>query len=89
MRSSFEDGSGLAYSDNRIELPKVPMDRGAHYKVLAVLDRTNGATGKKGEYPPPKVDCATGRLELTGSTAFEPVARSYQDACPGVTRPVS
>jgi hypothetical protein len=35
------------------------------------------------------VDCATGRLELTGSTAFEPVARSYQDACPGVTRPVS
>jgi ABC-type phosphate transport system substrate-binding protein len=142
MRSSFENGSGLGYSDNRIELPKVPMNRRAHYKVLAALDRANGATGKKGDYPPPKVDCtikggvtggriqetqsrigtpkramalvgflvaivvaqllifassndsapldcATGHLDVIGSTAFEPIVReaahSYQDICPGAT----
>src|SRR5262245_18202267 len=29
MRTSFEGHSGLAYKDNVIELPKVPMNRGA------------------------------------------------------------
>jgi hypothetical protein len=33
MRSSFEDGAGLAVKRDRILLPKVPMNRGAHYKA--------------------------------------------------------
>ena len=33
MRSAFEDGGGLAVQKNRILLPKVPMNRGAHYKA--------------------------------------------------------
>ncbi|WP_433374968.1 PstS family phosphate ABC transporter substrate-binding protein [Actinoplanes sp. CA-142083] len=139
MRSSFEDGGGLAVQGSRILLPKVPMNRGAHYKVLAALDTMNG---KMDQYPPPKVactikggvtggkiqetksrtgtpkrvialivflvaivvaqlvvftqsnngaplDCARGRLNITGSTAFAPIAReaakSYQDLCPDAT----
>jgi len=137
MRSSFQNGGGFAIKKNVLELPKVPMNRGEHYKVLAALERNDGGKGKR-QYPPPGVectikggvrggriqetksrtgtpkrvmamigflvvivvaqliifatsdagvplDCAKGRLSLTGSTAFEPIvreaARSYQDLC--------
>lgn len=139
MRSSFKDGGGFAVKEHVIELPKVPMNRRDHYKVLAALERDDGGRGSR-EYPPPKVDCtikggmgggriqetksrtgtpkramamigflvaivlaqlflsatsdngapldcASGHLRITGSTAFEPVvreaAKSYQDLCPG------
>ncbi|MFF5291403.1 PstS family phosphate ABC transporter substrate-binding protein [Paractinoplanes globisporus] len=139
MRSAFEDGGGLAVQKNRILLPKVPMNRGAHYKVLAALDTDDG---KRDFYAPPKVactikggvtggkiqetrsrmgtpkrvialigflvaiviaqlvvftqsnngaplDCASGHVNVTGSTAFAPIvqeaAKSYQDLCPGAT----
>ena len=142
LRASFQDGSGLAVKDGTIELPKVPMNRSAHYKVLAALDRADVHTGKPGQFDDPIVlggikggvgggkiqetksrtgtpkrtiglvaflvllvvaqlvvflrstdsvplDCATGKLTLVGSTAFEPVLReaagSYADTCHGAS----
>jgi phosphate transport system substrate-binding protein len=42
-----------------------------------------------GQNGPPPMDCATGRLRVTGSTAFEPVmntmAGTYESECPGST----
>jgi phosphate transport system substrate-binding protein len=131
LRSSLKN---LTVRDDLVELPKVPMNRHDHYKVLAALDSSDGG----GPYPDPIVvgtikggvgdgriietrsrlgtpkravaliaflavlvvaqsvlylrsdgnpplDCAAGRLTVTGSTAFEPVvreaAKSYQAAC--------
>ncbi|WP_308121295.1 substrate-binding domain-containing protein [Paractinoplanes bogorensis] len=136
LRSSL---SGLTVREDLVELPKVPMNRHDHYKVLAALDSTDGRKKTDGAYPDPIVvgtikggvgdgriietrsrigtsrrammliaflvvlvvaqslvflrsdtrtplDCAEGRLAISGSTAFEPVireaARSYQDVCP-------
>ncbi|MGD9484128.1 substrate-binding domain-containing protein [Streptomyces sp. TRM70308] len=39
LRHSFGPESGLSVRDGVIELPKVPLNRSAHYKVLAVLER--------------------------------------------------
>ena len=55
MRSSFEDGAGLAIKGNRILLPKVPMNRGAHYKVLAALDTENGKMIRYAELANPQL----------------------------------
>ncbi|GAA1977092.1 hypothetical protein GCM10009754_61160 [Amycolatopsis minnesotensis] len=119
-----------------IELPRVPLNPGHHYKVLAVLESANGAEftdpkleggikgglGNKGiretksftgiprwvialiatlvavasvepfaieqfSGKPPPLDCATGQLTVTGSTAFEPIVReavsAYEKSCPG------
>ncbi|WP_059008785.1 substrate-binding domain-containing protein [Streptomyces specialis] len=143
LRHSFGDGSGLSVRDGVIELPKVPMNRGAHYKVLAALERADGAplpdgarrdafpdaeiiggikggvgnggiqethsrTGTSrqsvalicflvlvilgqlglalGDDVPAPLDCASGHLTLTGSTAFAPVLReaaaAYEETCP-------
>lgn len=138
LRSCFQEKSGLGVRDGVIELPKVPMNRAAHYKVLAALERAETHTGAPGQFPEPEVeggikggvgrgtivetrsrtgtpkravgligflvvlvlgqlavflrsndpaplDCARGRLTLTGSTAFEPVLRkaadAYRDTC--------
>ncbi|SOD58571.1 phosphate ABC transporter substrate-binding protein, PhoT family [Streptomyces zhaozhouensis] len=140
LRPSFEGDSGLHVRNGVIQLPRVPMNRGTHYKVLAALEREPGATRAAGaEFAPPKViggikggvgsgdipetrsrtgtsvpaislvcflmviivtqsllslrdenaplDCASGELALTGSTAFAPVleeaATAYEDTCPG------
>jgi phosphate transport system substrate-binding protein len=137
LRPSFSPGNGLASSDEVVSLPRVPLNRGSHYKVLAALEGVSGRTN--GEYPPPEViggikggisgggiqetrsrtgtpkrvialiaflvvlvvaqlgvflrssgagpiDCATGRLSVVGSTAFEPIVReaaeSYRRQCP-------
>ncbi|MGK5529813.1 PstS family phosphate ABC transporter substrate-binding protein [Streptomyces sp. URMC 129] len=146
LRHSFGDGSGLSVRDGVIELPKVPMNRGAHYKVLAALERADETTpgaAPRGEFDPPEIiggikggvgnggvqetqsrtgtswqavtlicflvlvilgqfgltlgeddtaaplDCATGHLTLTGSTAFAPVLReasdAYAETCPDAT----
>jgi len=75
MRSSFEDGAGLAVKGNRILLPKVPMNRGAHYKVLAALDTDDG---KRDFYAPPKVACTIkggvsgGKIQETRSRTGTP-----------------
>ncbi|GAA3888929.1 PstS family phosphate ABC transporter substrate-binding protein [Streptomyces sedi] len=142
LRPSFEGDSGLHVRDGVIQLPRVPMNRGTHYKVLATLEREPGENRAAGAaFAPPKViggikggvgsgdipetrsrtgtsvpaialvcflvtiivtqllislndenaplDCASGRLTLTGSTAFEPVledaAEMYERTCPDAT----
>lgn len=143
LRPCFSDDSGLNVRDGVIELPKVPLNRSAHYKVLAALERTGGAgagADPQAPFEPPRViggikggvgnggiqetrsqtgtpwqavalvcflvlvilgqlafsvlgrddtaaplDCAGGKLTLTGSTAFEPVLReaaeAYRETC--------
>lgn len=137
----FNPGSGLSVRDGVIELPKVPLNRSAHYKVLAALERAT-ENGRREQFEAPEIDggikggvgsgkiqetkshtgtswqaivlvgflvlvivgqlvvslgsndtapldCATGVLTLTGSTAFTPVleqaAGEYQDTCPSVS----
>lgn len=55
LRSCFAEGSGLGVRDGVIELPKVPLNRHAHYKVLAALERAPGEAGKPGQYSDPEV----------------------------------
>ncbi|GAA3006520.1 substrate-binding domain-containing protein [Actinokineospora diospyrosa] len=50
LEQFFGAESGLAYADNTIDLPRVPLNRKAHYKVLAVLE----GTGTE-QYPDPVV----------------------------------
>lgn len=77
MRSSFKNGGGFAVRGHVIELPKVPMNRRDHYKVLAALERDDGGRGSRG-YPPPKVDCTIkggvggGRIQETKSRTGTP-----------------
>jgi ABC-type phosphate transport system substrate-binding protein len=52
LRPSFSPGNGLAGRDDLISLPRVPLNRGSHYKVLAALE---GTGTRNGEYPPPEV----------------------------------
>lgn len=139
LRPSFGKDSGLSVRDGVIELPKVPLNRAAHYKVLVALERATGE-GSGEKFGAPEIeggikggvgsgriqetksrtgtskqavalisflvlvmagqlvvsltssdaaplDCATGKLTLTGSTAFASVlqeaAKEYQDTCPG------
>ncbi|HEY3686336.1 MAG TPA: substrate-binding domain-containing protein [Streptosporangiaceae bacterium] len=124
-----------------IELPKAPLNRGTHYKVMAVLERSAGDGGDRKPFADPEVvggikggvlsggieqtesrtgtprwtkaliyalvficlaeplvnvrfftpraaplDCAKGKVVITGSTAFRPVldeaAASYARICP-------
>ncbi|MEV0463192.1 substrate-binding domain-containing protein [Nocardia tengchongensis] len=73
MGDSLEPGTGIGTREDArgrtgiIDLPKVPMDRGDHYKILAILQRTAGA----GEYPPPQV-----RAKLKGGRVAETRSRS-------------
>lgn len=135
---SLARDSGIAVREDAgldigmLDLPRVPLNRGDHYKLLVILRRTIS----RDDYPPPRLDgrlkngrvhenesrtrptrfgvalvgflvaiiavqltisilrpeatpldCATGKLILTGSTAFAPViegaAREYEKTCPG------
>ncbi|WP_069467002.1 PstS family phosphate ABC transporter substrate-binding protein, partial [Actinacidiphila rubida] len=141
LRDSFGPESGLRFDAGTIYLPRVPMNRGAHYKVLAALESTSEPTGgRRTEFDDPRVsggikggvgsgqiretqsrtgtsraavamvlflaavitaqlvvsltkdttaaplDCASGTLTLSGSTAFAPVLReasaAYHRTCP-------
>ncbi|WP_217165181.1 substrate-binding domain-containing protein [Streptomyces sp. AC512_CC834] len=54
LRDFFEPGTqGLGATDGVITLPKVKLNRRAHYKVLAVLDRVTGAVGD--DLPGPEI----------------------------------
>ncbi|NYI07182.1 substrate-binding domain-containing protein [Allostreptomyces psammosilenae] len=56
LRASFGDNSGLSVRDGVIELPKAPLNRGAHYKVLAALERVGDRPGDGAdEFPAPQV----------------------------------
>ncbi|MCY1142944.1 substrate-binding domain-containing protein [Actinoplanes sp. Pm04-4] len=52
LRSSL---AGLTVRDDLVELPKVPMNRHDHYKVLAALDNSDGVKKGDGPYPDPIV----------------------------------
>ncbi|WP_054814328.1 PstS family phosphate ABC transporter substrate-binding protein [Nocardia arizonensis] len=133
-RSGIEVRQDLGGRIGVIDLPKVPLNRGDHYKILAILQRSEGAGS--GEYPPPELvgsikrgrvtetesrtgasrlmlalvaflvavivvqfvvailepspdplDCASGKLTVVGSSAFEPViteaAAQYGKRCRG------
>lgn len=55
LRPAFEAGSGMAVKRDVIELPKVPLNRNAHYKVLAALERGDDHNGRLGVYDDPVV----------------------------------
>ncbi|MBZ6081607.1 substrate-binding domain-containing protein [Streptomyces olivaceus] len=136
---------GFETTGRVISLPKVILNRRAHYKVLAVLDREEGFSDP--EFPEPEVsagvvggvrggnikktayypfasrqvrwllaslilvsatqsaftlaggdeaaplDCTTGTLHLSGSTAFAPVlreaAKRYEETCPEAHIPLT
>lgn len=52
LRPSFAADSGLGVQGSTVNLPKVPLNRGAHYKVLAALERAeepdDGGNGDDG-----------------------------------------
>lgn len=132
------DATGVRHRDNKVFLPRVPLNPGEHYKLLIRLtggpvrsrvEITGGIAGGRvkpnrsvpmdekpplfsrpsrlitvmltvcvtvlagiiivGKDTPPPMDCATGRLKVTGSTAFAPVmqqiARKYESQCPRST----
>ncbi|MGV9662202.1 substrate-binding domain-containing protein [Nocardia niigatensis] len=72
MGDSLKPGTGIGSREDVqhrvgiIDLPKVPMDRGDHYKILAILQRTAGA----GEYPAPVM-----RAKLKGGRVSETRSR--------------
>ncbi|MFE2996417.1 substrate-binding domain-containing protein [Nocardia sp. NPDC059246] len=72
MGDSLKPGTGIGSREDTqhrvgiIDLPKVPMDRGDHYKILAILQRTAGA----GEYPAPVM-----RAKLKGGRVSETRSR--------------
>ncbi|MFJ4919540.1 PstS family phosphate ABC transporter substrate-binding protein [Streptomyces sp. NPDC088725] len=49
LMDSFGADSGLGYTDGVISLPRVPMNRGAHYKVLAALEAAEVTGGGRQE----------------------------------------
>jgi phosphate transport system substrate-binding protein len=52
---NFEgEDSGLKHEDDKIELPRVPLNRGQHYKVLAVLDCAGEEPARPYAKPKPK-----------------------------------
>ncbi|MEV6492262.1 substrate-binding domain-containing protein [Actinoplanes sp. NPDC051633] len=55
LHSSFREGPGLSVQDGMVELPKAPLNRGQHYKVLAVLEKGPDHVGKPGVYEDPEV----------------------------------
>ena len=136
LMDHFTAERGLGYEGNTLRIPRVPLNRGDHYKLLVLL--SGGAVGRpirliggirEGEVhtnrsatpdekpplfsraarlitltltvsvlalativvarddTPPPIGCETGRLKVTGSTAFAPVveelAKEYEKKCPG------
>ncbi|MEV8635799.1 substrate-binding domain-containing protein [Streptosporangium sp. NPDC051023] len=142
LAQSFTEEAGLKVEDGVIGLPRVPLNRGQHYKVLVALEDIRQDTqGRREKFDDPKViggikggiprrrrgriyqteshtgmpwyavamvgflvviiasqllvslnddraplDCAQGKLTLTGSTAFKAVlqeaADQYRRVCP-------
>ncbi|MGW7055784.1 substrate-binding domain-containing protein [Streptomyces sp. NPDC054887] len=137
LMAHFTPEAGMRRHENRVHLPKVPLNRGQHYKLLVLLGgggvgspvRVSGGIQDGAVMPnesttpddkpplfsrparalilalavcvvalatltvlredavPPPMGCAAGKLTVTGSTAFTPVAEElaekYEDECPG------
>ncbi|WIM98363.1 substrate-binding domain-containing protein [Actinoplanes oblitus] len=71
LRTSFREETDRRPAGGVIELPKVPMNRNAHYKVLAALERVAGVTG---EPAPPTLEgeIKDGRIQETQSRTNTP-----------------
>ncbi|TPQ16473.1 substrate-binding domain-containing protein [Streptomyces sporangiiformans] len=71
----FDGAAGLSCSDGMIELPKVPLNRGAHYKVLAALERDQDFTQDQ-PFPDPVIVAGVkggvrgGKIKKTESHTF-------------------
>jgi ABC-type phosphate transport system substrate-binding protein len=130
IRNMLQNNGGLRHEGNRLAVPRIPLNRKHHFKLLVLLSgsgsgvRPDGylrggkiqkgaghwtgpsrgvlaagavttlligllagllVTGPKNEVRP-LASCATGALDVYGSTAFAPltdqIARSYVKACP-------
>ncbi|GAA2637248.1 hypothetical protein GCM10010307_34620 [Streptomyces vastus] len=143
LMDHFTPAAGFGYQDGVLRIPRVPLNRGEHFKMLVLLSGGDVGCGirliggiRDGEvHPnrsatpddqpplfsraarlitvlltlcvialatiivarddtPPPIECETGELTLTGSTAFKPVlvpstsldCRSKDDASSPVTR---
>ncbi|WP_246568410.1 PstS family phosphate ABC transporter substrate-binding protein [Streptomyces flaveus] len=136
LMDHFTPAAGFGYQDGVLRIPRVPLNRGEHFKLLVLLSGGDVGCGirliggiRDGEvHPnsavlpddkpplfsraarlitvlltlcvitlativvarddtPPPIECETGRLALTGSTAFKPVleglAQEYEQDCEG------
>ncbi|WP_436521460.1 PstS family phosphate ABC transporter substrate-binding protein [Actinoplanes sp. HUAS TT8] len=71
LRTSFRHETDKHPAGGVIELPRVPMNRSAHYKVLAALERVPGITGEPGP-PILEGDIKDGRIAETQSRIGTP-----------------
>ncbi|MFE9722334.1 substrate-binding domain-containing protein [Streptomyces sp. NPDC005794] len=136
LMDHFTPAAGLRHDGSIIRLPRVPLNRNEHFKLLVLLTgshvggpikitggiRDGAVARNKAARPdekpplfgraarsitvaltacvvtlagiivvrddsPPPMDCATGTLTVTGSTAFEPVLKEleqkYEEECEG------
>jgi phosphate transport system substrate-binding protein len=130
LMQHFTGYMGLRHEGNEISVPKVPLNKGEHFKLLVLLTGSGvgrdvtvsggikeGAVKRNRQQPRPSnrvlgliaflavlllleplmlrvdhaapvpLDCASGELTVTGSTAFTPVlkgaSRAYEKECPG------
>ncbi|WP_338146155.1 PstS family phosphate ABC transporter substrate-binding protein [Streptomyces scabichelini] len=136
LMDHFTPAAGFGYQDGVLRIPRVPLNRGEHFKLLVLLSGGDVGCGirliggiRDGEvHPnsailpddtpplfsraarlitvlltvcvmalatiivarddtPPPIECETGELTLTGSTAFKPVLRDlekeYEKDCEG------
>ncbi|MGW0711033.1 PstS family phosphate ABC transporter substrate-binding protein [Streptomyces sp. NPDC002643] len=136
LMDHFTPSAGFGYRDGVLRIPRVPLNRGDHFKLLVLLSggdvgspiRLSGGIRDGEVHPnrsatpddkaplfsrparlitvlltlcvialaaiivvrddtPPPIECETGELTLTGSTAFAPVLRGlaedYEKECPG------
>ncbi|MGV9242523.1 PstS family phosphate ABC transporter substrate-binding protein [Streptomyces sp. NPDC003710] len=83
LMDHFTAERGFGYEGNRLHIPRVPLNRGDHFKLLVLL---SGIVIARDDHPLP-IGCARGTLTVTGSTAFAPVvrelAKEYKGKCPG------
>lgn len=77
LMDSFGANSGLGYSDGVISLPRVPLNRGAHYKVLAALEGAETPEGGRREaFQAPRIQ--GGIKGGVGSGAIQETKKPYR-----------
>ncbi|KUO08053.1 hypothetical protein AQJ58_32360 [Streptomyces sp. DSM 15324] len=74
LMDHFTADRGFGYDGNTLRIPRVPLNRGDHFKLLVLtLSVVTLATivVVRDDSPPP-IGCERGTLTVTGSTAFAP-----------------
>ncbi|MFF3886911.1 substrate-binding domain-containing protein [Streptomyces sp. NPDC001914] len=92
LMDHFTPAAGIGYENGTLRIPRVPLfSRAARLitVLLTVCVVTLAAIVVLREDTPPPIGCERGTLAVTGSTAFEPVARElaekYEHDCRGAT----